>query len=1112
MDTEKAPLWLALLLVAGLVVAPGARQGEVTPAARPAVSTVAAADAAGSGAEALLRTVREARQEGPYVFRYLIFTVPDPDATFLGYALDTWLEALQRAAETAGYMYDRHWLPWRGAGDTAQARREPPETPGLILFRGGSAAAPEYLLVFVVGETASGGLNRAMFQRAVRSVREVAESFETPEPGLLRVVGPTFSGSMPSLRSAIRSLRLENGGLRFHVVTGSATNVGVDALDSLVADKESDSFERMIENDGAVEQVFLDYLDRNYRIPKRSTAMLSEAGTAFGLGFVQSGRAGAAPNKFTFPMELARLRQAYQRDPELSALWSGRTKESGRQGLDLPIKPAGAATDRIPTYSVDVTALSQEMILSQIAGEINRREVMAAGINATDTLDTVFVGRLLQQRCPDVRLFTFNPDVLFLHRTPNLSFFGMLLVGSYSLLGENPAWWTQPGEAARQHLFFANQTTQATYNASLRQIAALRGEQATAASLQGYSDPFRPGARQPPVWVTVVGRDGLWPVAVLRPASDKSRLTKVETQVETPASLEPRAARLWHLCYWLAAAWSFWSLRRLWRQYVGRRPANLPMRRGDPVSFYLMVDICAKLAIFVVFAAPYLTRAIAMGTADVSPGDSRARVLREMLKAATEHLAVLSAWLLLVMLAAAAIWVLLDAVAAGRRQSWRERWLALPQWGLLAAMLAVTISFTFAWAHFFEWRSVGGAVDEVALFFTVRATHPSSGVSPVFPLAALLLAVVAWSGVHLRLLRYGEFSPRTIPAPKDAEPLFAGIRQQMERLRDQQAAVYRPGEYAVTGVLLVFAVVLVQPLDSFRSLEGPSYNALCVALLSLGAGLLILAALRLLAVWSSLAALLRRLKWHPLRESYARIPREFASHPMWGMDHRQIHLRGLLTSAGILRRAAGRTCLDRTVIEQVEADVRPLLEADGWAAPPDLDALQHTNERLDRCAAALMEGPLAIAWRLDAATLARAGIDPEAVKAAEDLVAIRISAFLRRALVYARHLLRYLGAGFVLMLFAIHAYPFQPHRTLVLCMSVLFLFLAAAALFVLVQMERNPVISWMSGSKPGKLDFAFLVRVGTLGAMPLLTIAGAQFPEFGRAIFAWVDPLLQVLR
>jgi hypothetical protein len=799
-------------------------------------------------------------------------------------------------------------------------------------------------------------------------------------------------------------------------------------------------------------------------------------------------------------MELARLRQAYQRDPELSALWSGKSADTPKLGLDLPTRTPGQAADRIPAFSADVTPLSQELMMGQIAREINRRQAMAVGINATDTLDAIFVGRLMQRWCPSVRLFSFNPDVLFLHATPNLSFFGMVLVGNYPLLGPHPV-WAGDQQQGRYHLYFANLTTHATYNACLRQILHLirHPEADSTKLLSGYGSPFSPAGGAPPIWVTAVGRDGLWPLAVLDPDAAHSRIHRLKPSSASDAPQPaPVAARFWHLLYWATAAWCLWGLLRLDSQYThllgGKLKVaftDLPSRLAGPGHFYLMMDACARLAIFLLAAAPYLAGAIHPGAVGMA--------------------AVYAAGLLTILLLAVPLGLLLHVARSSKgRPAVMRIAMAYPP----LALLVITILFGVAWVLPFRWQcpECSGGVDATRLFFAVRTTHPSSGLSPAFPLAALLFAVAAWSGMQLRLLRFQETSSQTLPVPAGGDPLFAGVRQQMERLADQRIGVYRPWQYVLTVGVVLFAVLLVRPLESFRSLEGGWYDYLCLVLLNMVFGLLILGALHFATLWSNLSMLLRRLKWHPSREAFSRIPREFGSHPMWGVDHRQIHLRGLVSSVGLMRRLASRSWLEKTIAEQTESAVQPLLDADGRNEQPDLKRLTAVNQLLDQCSAALLEGPLAIAWRIDANTRSRAGLNPEAVEPAEDLAAIRISAFLRSVLVPARHVLRYLVLGFLLLALAIHTYPFQPHRTLVLWISVLFVFLGIVITFVLVKMEKNPVLSWLTGTPPGKLDLAFLVRIGTLGAMPLLTVASAQFPQLGRTLFSWVDPILQMLR
>src|SRR5262245_16632961 len=52
---------------------------------------------------------------------YLIATVPDPIDTRLDHQFDRALDAIQRAIGSAGYLFDRYWLPWDRSKTAAPA-------------------------------------------------------------------------------------------------------------------------------------------------------------------------------------------------------------------------------------------------------------------------------------------------------------------------------------------------------------------------------------------------------------------------------------------------------------------------------------------------------------------------------------------------------------------------------------------------------------------------------------------------------------------------------------------------------------------------------------------------------------------------------------------------------------------------------------------------------------------------------------------------------------------------------------------------------------------------------------------------------------------------------
>jgi hypothetical protein len=75
------------------------------------------------------------------------------------------------------------------------------------------------------------------------------------------------------------------------------------------------------------------------------------------------------------------------------------------------------------------------------------------------------------------------------------------------------------------------------------------------------------------------------------------------------------------------------------------------------------------------------------------------------------------------------------------------------------------------------------------------------------------------------------------------------------------------------------------------------------------------------------------------------------------------------------------------------------------------------------------------------------------------------------------------------------------------------LILAAAfiAVTIFIQIERDEVVSRISGTRPNKLDFHwdFLANICTY-ALPLLGVLVATSTDLTDLIHAWLDPLFQL--
>src|ERR1035441_4565238 len=171
---------------------------------------------------------------------FVIATVPDPLHTHFSLLFDRFIEAIQQGAQDEGYEYDSSWLPWeteepalvmladQDEADDRKTKRE--DQPGILLFRNAkdTPSSPnepykKALIVFIVGEEPTRGIHRMQFENAVAWI----EALQRHDGPPVAILGPTFSGSLPSLNELIAADKLAsrfNGGKELAIYTGSASS------------------------------------------------------------------------------------------------------------------------------------------------------------------------------------------------------------------------------------------------------------------------------------------------------------------------------------------------------------------------------------------------------------------------------------------------------------------------------------------------------------------------------------------------------------------------------------------------------------------------------------------------------------------------------------------------------------------------------------------------------------------------------------------------------------------------------------------------------------------------------------------------------------------------
>ena len=127
---------------------------------------------------------------------------------------------------------------------------------------------------------------------------------------------------------------------------------------------------------------------------------------------------------------------------------------------------------------------------------------------------------------------------------------------------------------------------------------------------------------------------------------------------------------------------------------------------------------------------------------------------------------------------------------------------------------------------------------------------------------------------------------------------------------------------------------------------------------------------------------------------------------------------------------------------------------------------------------------------------------------AEDFLVGRLAHFLGYILPQMQQLIFTSVVGVLLLLLAVHFYPFQPHNLLLTLNWAVVLSLVGIATWVFIQMSRDPVLSYLNGTKPGQIswDREFVIRIFAYGVVPILALLGAQFPESIGQIVSHIVP------
>ncbi|HVN88474.1 MAG TPA: hypothetical protein VMT61_01535 [Candidatus Binataceae bacterium] len=1108
---------------------------------------------------------------------FLVASLPEPGSPPLRSQFDADLDAISFAVGRDGYSLANFDLPWIDdasksgpsssdsalAGKGSRSRTE----PGVMLFYREAKEPQDFsrlLVMMIVGESPTRGVNptalrdaldqiawlsgwkpgkpsapaylSAMVQSAVSGARQV------------RVIGPSFSGSAISIRNVLEewSTSFASNPPQARIVSGAATAIA----DELTSTNPPVDFVTLRVPDKAAIPIL-----RSHFLPHGITnppVVLLTENTTYGASFAQAGRSKSAHGgsfaggflKIPFPLHISDLRTASGKQSVSAS--SDATQQLIGRNLPLPDETAQQVRDVVPAFS-ERSAVYNQLVLENLLATIRAERARYVGVVATDVEDLVFLVRQIRANCPDVTVFTTSADLLYTHSDflPDLA--GMQVFSTYPLFFSEQA-WTNPDEGTGRRLQFPTEDSEGVYNATMVQLGhpdwmldyglPFGASGADSMVSAGKADPGLPV-----LWLSVVGRDGLWPLDFIAP--EKS-MDHVLSRGTTPASGQINLGALYPITFQIAsmlltvlcllpciaflaapraiASSPSGTARPLWDLMTGKSVfADLRAERELRVAAFIGALLIAYLVGLGVYLLP-------LRMLLVTSEPSRLWPLLRMPVAIIGCFALMVATPLMVLAFIAACrriggWPSFqpvpDTEIGTRRYSVQPTLATVAFAGTLIGIGLVILFVVSLWM-----QSLPGT-----FFAFIRAVNLGNRVSPLMPLIFLGAANLCLIGGDLWRLRLLEDGRITLPflAFDEAES-FRGVGILEERVVD---ALECP-PWRLTGwwflILLLACGFIYFAVSKGRwvyPMDGRFFDVLFFASAPFIYLYFSILLLRFLQVWNALHRLLRRLYWHPSRGAYEGL--RVSTLPGRPEDQRLrlIEPQPSLTATEYCLERAREILLTLADHPAVQALTGPITAAvaqveshlarfEKSIAESDWDDQTREMVRIRRAMATLsgllvkMAEPL---WRLqNGQTPPRSlNADEEKLRELTNLfVASRVVDFLRQIFPQLANLAGVAMTGVLAMMLALSVYPFVQRDTLVWLSWAVLLTVIALCFTVFVQINRSRIISFLMGTTPGRFnwDGAFSVQLLIYGVLPILTLLGAQYPHTFGGVVSWASGLL----
>ena len=959
------------------------------------------------------------------------------------------------------------------------------------------------------------------------------------------------------------------------------------------------------ESDQYADERFCKYMTKQ-GYEAREMAILSEDETAYGnisrkdreqaqSAEQQRDRDGSNPSAschdaevhLYFPRDISQLRAAYQRELKIQSSPEN-SKKAPQLTLPLNLDTTGNDGDSVSPYATLQTPLSQESVLLGVVSNLSKHHIRVVVIRASNPLDTLFLCQFLRTAYADARIVTMGSDLLYQRDFDKPNLHGILSITNYPLLPGIDDEVAQVAEAqglTHEDRVFSDSYSVGVFNALLSLVAdgssmipvEARKENALwsrehrrailpEARYEQFGWPAMSGrnsvkenastsiggrlshayALTPPLWLTVNGRGGAWPLALLdedagsesdlklKPVSNLYAIDPAgppsEGSPPSPAPLEWQIAELGALGLALLFSWFMARPPRLPRSEA---LATFQLDEHGYRDRFLFVFGWLMLGVQYVFLYPWLYW-----------GGIHEHQLRLFLGPAVAVVAVTagcSTGLHLRGSRRMARGFLISAVAAG------------------TVLLAIRLYFSH------------DSLDAGRHILLYRITHLASGNSPVLPVFLLLAAGTWWCWMSLTGIVLQEKRGPCLPDEREFQGV-PGLNSCIDRVRLKNLShhaqagltqslkplglglrVFLPALFATWLMILVLG-----KNHPVQALEGDRYEDFYGTLLAVALFLLITSLFRLVVVWMEFRSLLRTLEDLPLRRSFDRL-KGFAWQSLWRLagsagsgllNFYRLMSRELDSLKKFVKLVADTPSFPAepvsyagflSKISETELQADSLCEEFAKAAHADRKFWQRPDSSWQKllesfhgqlaktCAAALVY--LTGKWNTercpdaeelqeeqkecDSAGETKRFCEPipcPLTACAERFVCLFFLAYILVILQRIQTLVLSTAGVFLFVLMSVNSYPFEPHLRLRSLLIALFFLIIGAVGLVYSGMHRDATLSRITDTKPGELGIAFWIRMGSFIIVPAIGLLAAQFPEISGFLFSWLQPAAESLK